>query len=36
MEKAGLTFEGILRRFFVHPNVSPEPRDCKVYSRVRA
>jgi RimJ/RimL family protein N-acetyltransferase len=36
MEKAGMAFEGILRRYLVHPNVSPEPRDCKVYSKVRA
>jgi RimJ/RimL family protein N-acetyltransferase len=35
MENAGLTFEGILRRYFIHPNVSSEPRDCKVYSKVR-
>ena len=35
MEKAGMAFEGILRRYFVHPNVSPEPRDCKIYAKVR-
>jgi hypothetical protein len=27
--------EGTLHRWFVHPNVSPEPRDCRVYARVR-
>jgi RimJ/RimL family protein N-acetyltransferase len=35
MEKAGMTLEGTLRRWFVHPNISPEPRDCRVYARVR-
>jgi RimJ/RimL family protein N-acetyltransferase len=36
MEKAGMTFEGILRRFYLHPNVAAEPRDCRVYAKVRA
>jgi RimJ/RimL family protein N-acetyltransferase len=35
MEKAGMRFEGILRRYFPHPNVSDEPRDCRIYARVR-
>lgn len=35
MEKAGMTFEGILRRHLVHSNISPEPRDCRVYAKVR-
>jgi len=35
MEKAGLEREGILRRWLVHPNISPEPRDCFSYARVR-
>ena len=35
MEKAGMDFEGILRRYFVHPNISPEPRDCRIYAKVR-
>lgn len=35
MEKAGMTREGILRRWMVHPNLSHEPRDCFVYSKVR-
>ncbi len=35
MEKAGMTFEGVLRRYFVHPNVSSEPRDCRIYAKVR-
>jgi RimJ/RimL family protein N-acetyltransferase len=32
MEKAGLQKEGLLRRFFIHPNISNEPRDCYVYA----
>ncbi len=35
MEKAGMTREGLLRRYFIHPNISPEPRDCWMYSRVK-
>jgi len=35
MEKVGMTREGILKRWTVHPNVSSEPRDCFVYARVR-
>jgi ribosomal-protein-alanine N-acetyltransferase len=35
LEKVGMQREGILRRFIVHPNMSPEPRDCFVYSKVR-
>lgn len=35
MEKAGMAFEGILRRLSMHPNLSAEPRDCRVYARVR-
>jgi len=35
MEKAGLTREGVARRWEVHPNLSDEPRDCFSYSRVR-
>ena len=35
MEKAGMTREGILRRWLVHPNISDQPRDCFVYSKVR-
>jgi [ribosomal protein S5]-alanine N-acetyltransferase len=35
MEKAGLEREGILRRWIMHPTVSPEPRDCFSYARVR-
>ncbi|MGH7047615.1 MAG: GNAT family N-acetyltransferase [Stellaceae bacterium] len=35
MEKAGLEREGVLRRWLVHPNIGPEPRDCFSYARVR-
>ena len=35
LEKAGLEREGILRRFSVHPALSPEPRDCYCYSIVK-
>ena len=35
MEKAGMQFEAILRKFSLHPAVSDEPRDCKCYAIVR-
>jgi [ribosomal protein S5]-alanine N-acetyltransferase len=35
MEKAGMSFEGILRRYQIHPNIGPEPRDARCYARVR-
>jgi len=35
LEKIGMQREGILRRYIVHPNLSPEPRDCFVYSKIR-
>ena len=35
LEKIGMQKEGILRRYIVHPNVSPEPRDCFEYSKIR-
>ena len=36
MEKAGMGFEGILRRWALHPNVDPvRPRDCRIYARLR-
>lgn len=35
LEKVGMQREGILRRYIVHPNVSAEPRDCCVYSKIR-
>lgn len=35
MQKAGMHCEGVLRRWLVHPNLGPEPRDCYSYARVR-
>lgn len=35
LEKAGLTREGILRRWAVFPNIDGTPRDCYSYARVR-
>jgi ribosomal-protein-alanine N-acetyltransferase len=35
MEKAGLTCEGVLRRWMTHPNACDEPRDCFSYAKVR-
>lgn len=35
MEKAGLSYEGCLRRYLLLPNISDEPRDCHLYARVK-
>jgi RimJ/RimL family protein N-acetyltransferase len=35
MEKAGTKYEGLLRRYMIHPNISAEPRDCLMYARVK-
>lgn len=35
MEKIGMQHEGRLRRYVLHPNVSPEPRDAWMYAKVR-
>lgn len=35
LSKAGFAEEGVLRRWAVHPNVSPEPRDCSMHSTIR-
>jgi len=35
MEKAGMMYEGLLRRAGVHPNVSDQPRDSKLYARTK-
>lgn len=35
MEKAGMEYEGTLRRYSRHPNASDEPRDVLVYARVK-
>jgi [ribosomal protein S5]-alanine N-acetyltransferase len=36
LEKAGMTREGRLRSWLIHPNLGPEPRDCWCYARVRS
>ena len=35
LENAGMEREGTLRRYIVHPAVSPIPRDVHLYARVR-
>ena len=35
LEKSAFEREGVLHRWVVHPNRSPEPRDCYVYGRTR-
>jgi RimJ/RimL family protein N-acetyltransferase len=35
LESVGMQFEGRLRRWLVHPNVSDSPRDCLCYAIVR-
>ena len=35
LERVGMTREGVLRRWLVHPNVSDAPRDCFCYSIVK-
>ncbi len=35
MEKAGLSREGLLRRWMIHPNISDEPRDCLAYGAAK-
>lgn len=35
MEKSGLTREGILRRWIMHPNIAAEPRDCISFAKIR-
>jgi RimJ/RimL family protein N-acetyltransferase len=35
MEKAGMLYEGMLRRFVLHPNISNTPRDVFLYAIVR-
>lgn len=35
MIRAGMQFEGTVRRFATHPNLSPEPRACKLFAAVR-
>ena len=35
MEKVGMTREGLLRRYVLHPNLSDEPRDTYIYAVVK-
>ena len=35
MEKAGMTYEGTLRRFIAHVNLGDEPRDVLCYAKTR-
>ncbi len=35
LEKSGFLREGRHERFFVHPNVSPEPRPCYMYAKCK-
>jgi RimJ/RimL family protein N-acetyltransferase len=35
LEKAGFEFEGVLRRWDIHPNISSTRRDARCYSRIR-
>jgi ribosomal-protein-alanine N-acetyltransferase len=35
LEKAGMTREGLLRRYIMHPNISDEPRDSYMYAIVK-
>ena len=32
MEKSSLVFEGVLRRWAMHPNIADVPRDCACYA----
>lgn len=36
MEKIGMTHEGVLRKWIVHPNLSRSPRDVLCYARLRS
>jgi RimJ/RimL family protein N-acetyltransferase len=36
MEKVGMTHEGVLRKWILHPNISPYPRDVLCYARIRS
>ena len=35
LEKSGFSREARLERFMIHPNVSPEPRACFMYAKIR-
>ena len=32
LEKSGFSREGLLRKYMIHPNISPEPRDSLLYA----
>ena len=36
LEKAGLHWEGLLEAHAIHPNISPDPRDCLLYAKTRS
>lgn len=36
LEKAGLSPQGVVERWSVHPNLSPQPRDCLAFARIFA
>ena len=35
MEKAGMSLEGICKKYGMHPNISDIPRDCRIYAKVK-
>jgi ribosomal-protein-alanine N-acetyltransferase len=35
LEKVGMLREGVLRRWIIHPNVDPVPRDCYCYAMIK-
>ncbi len=35
MLKLGMAYEGVLRRYSLHPNISDIPRDVKLYAKVK-
>jgi RimJ/RimL family protein N-acetyltransferase len=35
LERIGMTREGLMRRYIIHPSVSPEPMDSYLYALVR-
>ena len=35
MEKAGMAFEGTLKRYSIHPNLGKEPRDVNCFAKTR-
>lgn len=35
LEKSGFSREALLRRYIIHPNISPEPRDSLLYALIK-